>query len=87
MRSVRTCHQAREWLPDLGPALDVGPAGSAGVPGCIEPAHDLLDGLVNGDHRAVRSAVDELDRFGGASGAALTCGIRAALLALPASAT
>jgi hypothetical protein len=155
----RTRDEAREWLPDLSPALGVGPSASAGLPGgaltalrrgdlcrfaalvggrgtgltpvgddilagvllvaraigtrprtlrqcarqvttndiareflasaswgrCIEPAHDLLDGLANGDRRAVRTAIEELDRFGSSSGAALTYGIRAALLELPAA--
>jgi hypothetical protein len=156
---ARTRHKAREWLSDLGPVLDVGPAAGAGLPDgaltalrrgdlpsfatlvggrgagltpvgddilagvllvasaigigsrtlrqcarwastndiaraflacasrgrCIEPAHDLLDGLVNADRRAVRTAIEELDRFGSSSGAALTYGIRAALLELPAT--
>lgn len=154
---ARTRHTAREWLPDLAPALDIGPARGARLadgavaalrcgdlssfaalvggrgPGltpvcddilagvlmaacaigtgaqtlrqcvlqvatndiasaflacasrgrCIEPVHDLLDGLANADRRAVRSAVLELGRFGGSSGAALTYGIRAGLLELP----
>jgi hypothetical protein len=50
---------------------------------CIEPAHDLLTGLANADSRAVASAVQELGRFGSSSGAALTLGVRAALLELP----
>jgi hypothetical protein len=50
---------------------------------CIEPAHDLLDGLADADRRAVRSAVDALSRFGSSSGLALTYGIRTALLELP----
>jgi hypothetical protein len=50
---------------------------------CIEPAHDLLAGLASADSRAVASAVQELGRFGSSSGAALTLGVRAALLALP----
>jgi hypothetical protein len=158
---ARTRHEAREWLPALGPTLDVGPAGCAGLPDgafaalrrgdlpsfaalvggrgagltpvgddilagvllmacaigsesptqsrtlwqcarrvptndiargflacasrgrCIEPAHDLLDGLADADRRAVRAAVDELARFGSSSGTALTYGIRTALLTLP----
>jgi hypothetical protein len=158
---ARARHVAREWLPELGPTLDAGPAGCPGLPDgalaalrrgdlpsfaalvggrgagltpvgddilagvllvacvigsgspsrsrtlqqcahlvptndiaraflacasqgrCIEPVHDLLDGLADADRHAVRAAVDELDRFGSSSGAALTYGIRAALLALP----
>jgi hypothetical protein len=159
---VRTRHAAREWLPDVSPTLDVGPAGIAGLPDgalvalrrgnlprfaslvgghgagltpvgddilagvllaacaigsrsptqsrdlpqsahrahtndiarafiscasrgrCIEPAHDLLDGLANADRDAVRAALADLDRFGSSSGAALAYGIRIALLELPA---
>jgi hypothetical protein len=157
--------QARDWLPSLGPVLDVGSEGRAGLPRnalialrrgdvetfagmvagrgagltpagddvlagvflvasvfrggsrtgcrrvaqcasqaptndiaraflacagrgrCIEPAHRLLDGLANHDRRTVRSAVTELNRFGSSSGAALTYGIRTALLELPAAAS
>jgi hypothetical protein len=50
---------------------------------CIEPVHDLLDGLADADRGAVRSAVAELGRFGSSSGAALTYGIRVGLLELP----
>jgi hypothetical protein len=50
---------------------------------CIEPAHALLNGLADADRRAVQSAADELRRFGSSSGAALTYGIRTALLELP----
>ena len=50
---------------------------------CIEPAHDLLLGLANADHRAVSAAADRLRHFGSSSGAALMYGVRAALLELP----
>jgi hypothetical protein len=50
---------------------------------CIEPAHDLLAGLASADHGVVSSAVQELNRFGSSSGAALMYGIRTALLELP----
>jgi len=50
---------------------------------CIEPAHALLKGLADADRRTVQSAADELGRFGSSSGAALTYGIRSALLELP----
>jgi hypothetical protein len=157
----RARQQARDWLPRLGPTLDLGPAADAGLPGdalaalrrgdlptfaalisgrgvgltpagddilagallvaravgdrsptgswtlrqcarraptndiaraflacaargrCIEPAHALLNGLANADRAAVRSAADELDRFGSSSGAALAYGIGVALLELP----
>jgi hypothetical protein len=157
----RAHEQAREWLPCLGPTLDLGPAGDAGLAGdalaalrrgdlltfaglvggrgsgltpagddllagvllvacalrdgspthsatlrrcahgaptndiartflacaargrCIEPAHALLKGLADADRRAVQPAADELRRFGSSSGAALTYGIRSALLELP----
>jgi Protein of unknown function (DUF2877) len=46
----------------------------------IEPAHDLLLGLAAGDRAAVRSAVSDLRGVGSSSGAALTYGIRIALL-------
>lgn len=52
---------------------------------CIEAAHELLTGLAEADHSTVRSAVSDLRRFGSTSGAALTYGIRAALLAVPAA--
>lgn len=50
---------------------------------CIEPAHALLNGLATADRGAVRSAADDLRRFGSSSGAALAYGIRTALLELP----
>jgi hypothetical protein len=50
---------------------------------CIEPAHDLINGLARADFSAVRSAAEALQRFGSSSGAALMYGIRAALLELP----
>lgn len=50
---------------------------------CIEPAHELLAGLARADHMAVCSAAADLRRFGGTSGAALTYGIRVAMLELP----
>jgi hypothetical protein len=50
---------------------------------CIEPAHALLHGLANADRGAVQSAENELRRFGSSSGAAMTYGIRTALLQLP----
>jgi hypothetical protein len=50
---------------------------------CIEPVHELLAGLADADHLAVRSAEDQLHRFGSSSGAALTYGVRVALLELP----
>ena len=160
--TLRRAHQAaRDWLPRLGPTLDLGSAGDAGLAGealaalrrgdlltlaglvggrgsgltpagddllagvllvacalrdgsatgswtlrrcaqraptndiaraflasaargrCIEPAHALLNGLADADRRAVQSAADELRRFGNSSGAALTYGIRTALLELP----
>jgi len=49
----------------------------------IQPAHELLAGLARGNHPAVNSAVRDLRRFGSSSGAALTYGIRVALLELP----
>jgi hypothetical protein len=158
---TRAHGQARHWLPELGPALDLGSTGRAGLPAdavtalrrgdlgsfaaavggrgpgltpagddmlagvllvahaiwsasrtrpwtclqgelltgtndiaraflacaaqgrCIEPAHDLLTGLAGADYCAVSSAVQELRQFGSSSGAALTYGVRAALLELP----
>jgi hypothetical protein len=50
---------------------------------CIEPAHDLLDALARADEGAVDRALAALSGFGSSSGAALACGIRAALLELP----
>jgi hypothetical protein len=50
---------------------------------CIEPAHDLIDGLARRDHEAVGSAAAALLGFGSSSGAALMYGVRAALLELP----
>jgi hypothetical protein len=47
---------------------------------CIQPAHELLTGLAARDESTVRSAVAGLRRFGSSSGAALTYGIRTALL-------
>jgi hypothetical protein len=49
---------------------------------CIEPAHDLLDALARADEGATDRALAALSRFGSSSGAALTYGIRAALLEL-----
>ena len=46
----------------------------------IEPAHDLLLGLAAGDRAAVGSAASRLRAVGSSSGAALTYGIRIALL-------
>jgi hypothetical protein len=57
--------------------------GCAALGRCIEPAHDLLATLAQADHRGVGSAVTNLRRFGGSSGAALAYGIRTALLELP----
>lgn len=53
----------------------------------IQPAHDLLHGLASADRPAVRSAVSRLRGFGSTSGAALTYGIRIALLSRSASAS
>ncbi|HEX5534035.1 MAG TPA: DUF2877 domain-containing protein [Actinomycetales bacterium] len=49
----------------------------------IQPAHELLAALARANHEAVNSAVGDLRRFGSSSGAALTYGIRVALLELP----
>ena len=47
------------------------------------PPTTCSHGLADADRRAVQSAAEELRRFGSSSGAALTYGIRTALLELP----